>query len=271
MANHKIYCVSIFDETIQEIKKINCVPVGLGENIYNKEWLRDNTFLNISKKNKNYGELTFYFWFWKNELKNIENKKWIGFSQYRRHWKNKSSLDQNGINYDSFLKEVPNEWDQYETILGEPLDLSKVSFMKIIKHAKKVLYAEPRFFLKKNRNLRFNFGMMHGMKFLDKAIDLLDNEDKKDFIDYLNTQKSLNPANMFICRSKEKIDQLFETLFNWLEKCETIFDSNELKGYGQTRIYAFLSERFLPYWLKKNTKVLEWPILYYDIRNKLNK
>ena len=56
---------------------------------------------------------------------------------------------------------------------------------------------------------------------------------------------------MFICRSKEKIDQLFETLFNWLEKCETIFDSNELKGYGQTRIYAFLSERFLPYWLKK--------------------
>ena len=65
MANHKIYCVSIFDETIQEIKKINCVPVGLGENIYNKEWLRDNTFLNISKKIKITVSLLFIFGFGK--------------------------------------------------------------------------------------------------------------------------------------------------------------------------------------------------------------
>ena len=106
---------------------------------------------------------------------------------------------------------------------------------------------------------------------LDEAIKLLDVNDRNDFINYLDTQKMLNPANMFICKSKEKINSLFNTLFSWLEKCESVFESHELKGYGQTRIYAFLSERFLPYWLKKNTKVLEWPILYYDIRNKIKK
>ena len=270
MADHKIYCVSIYDETFSEIKNINCVPVGLGKNILNKEWLRDNTLINISNKNRNYGELTFYFWFWKNILKDIEKNKWIGFSQYRRHWKNKLN-DNQAINYDSFLKKIPKEWDQYETILGEPLDLSDVSFMKLFKHAKKMLIDEPRFILKKNRNLRFNFGMMHGKEFLDEAIKLLDVNDRNDFINYLDTQKMLNPANMFICKSKEKINSLFNTLFSWLEKCESVFDSHELKGYGQTRIYAFLSERFLPYWLKKNTKVLEWPILYYDIRNKIKK
>ena len=87
MVNHKIYCISIYDETIDKIKNINCIPVGLGNDISNEEWLRDNTLENISQKNKNYGELTFYYWFWKNELKKITKDQWVGFSQYRRHWK----------------------------------------------------------------------------------------------------------------------------------------------------------------------------------------
>ena len=58
----------------------------------------------------------------------------------------------------------------------------------------------------------------------------------------------------------------YETLFTWLKKCEDIFGFN-LKGYGSIRIYAFLAERFLPYWFNKNTKVKEWPIIFYDLRN----
>ena len=113
--------------------------------------------------------------------------------------------------------------------------------------------------------------MMHGIEFLDKAISQLDNENRDDFIKYLDCEKSLNPANMFICKSKRKVDLFFNTLFSWLEKCEKIFDNSALEGYSQTRIYAFLSERFLPYWFKKNTKVLQWPLLYFDIRNQESK
>ena len=272
MESHKIYCISIYDETFDSIKKINCIPVGLGKNIKHNQWLRDNTNENISHKNKNYGELTFYYWFWKNMLRNMPDNHWVGFSQYRRHWKKNEKFEGKNKNFnDLVLKDIPKEWEKYETVLGEPINLEKIKFMKLIKHASSILIKEPKFILKKNRNLRFNFEMMHGVEFLDQAISQLDSENRDDFIKYLDCEKSLNPANMFICKSKRKIDLFFNTLFNWLEKCEKIFDNSALEGYSQTRIYAFLSERFLPYWFKKNTKVLQWPLLYFDIRKQLNK
>jgi len=33
-------------------------------------------------------------------------------------------------------------------------------------------------------------------------------------------------------------------------------------------MYTFLAERFLPYWFKKYTKYLEWPVVYCDINKR---
>ena len=44
--------------------------------------------------------------------------------------------------------------------------------------------------------------MMHGNGNLDKAITLLDNNDRKDFNYFVNTEVSFNPHNMFICNQK---------------------------------------------------------------------
>ncbi len=30
--------------------------------------------------------------------------------------------------------------------------------------------------------------------------------------------------------------------------------------------YGFLAERFLPFWFKKYSKYLEWPIVFNDLR-----
>ena len=68
--------------------------------------------------------------------------------------------------------------------------------------------------------------------------------------------------------SSKIINDYFSYIFDWLEKCEKIFGFN-LNGYGQMRMYAFLAERFLPFWFKKYTKCLEWPMVFYDL-NKLN-
>ena len=69
--------------------------------------------------------------------------------------------------------------------------------------------------------------------------------------------------------SKKKIlNKWFKDLFSWLFKCEKIFGL-ELQGYGKQRMYAFLAERFLPYWFNKNCKVLEWPIIFYDLKKNL--
>ena len=46
-------------------------------------------------------------------------------------------------------------------------------------------------------------------------------------------------------------------------RCEKIFGF-DLKGYGKTRMYAFLAERYLAYWFNKYTKPLLWPVIFFD-------
>ena len=70
---------------------------------------------------------------------------------------------------------------------------------------------------------------------------------------------------MFICRSKKLLSEYYEEIFNWLFACEKIFGFKDLKGYGLTRIYGFLAERFMSYWFKKNAKIKEIPIIFHDI------
>ena len=72
-----MFCITTQDEHYNKIKNLDYIPVGLGKNINSKYFLRDNTFENISEKNSYYGEYTFHYWLWKNEIQNLEN--WIGF------------------------------------------------------------------------------------------------------------------------------------------------------------------------------------------------
>ena len=45
-------------------------------------------------------------------------------------------------------------------------------------------------------------------------------------------------------------------------------DFSNLSGYGQTRIYGFLAERFMSYWFQKNTKYTTMPVIFFDINKK---
>ena len=72
MTDIDLYCMCLHEHHLSNIKKLDYIPVGLGANKFSKEWLKDNTGQNISEKNPNYGEYTFYYWFWKNILPNFE-------------------------------------------------------------------------------------------------------------------------------------------------------------------------------------------------------
>ena len=78
--------MSLHNSNLEKIKKINYLPVGLGKDNFEKEWIRDNTMNHISKKNSWYGENTFYYWLWKNHLKKSFDADWVGFCHYRRFW-----------------------------------------------------------------------------------------------------------------------------------------------------------------------------------------
>jgi hypothetical protein len=82
----------------------------------------------------------------------------------------------------------------------------------------------------------------------------------------LNNNSSFNQANLFICKSKNLVNEYYNTIFEWLEKCEKIFGFN-LTGYGKIRIYGFLAERFLPFWFNKYANCLDWPIVFNDLTN----
>ena len=65
--------MSIHSSNLEIIKSLNYVPVGLYKNNFSQEWLRDNSGDNISHKNPFYGEYTFHYWLWKNNLAEIES------------------------------------------------------------------------------------------------------------------------------------------------------------------------------------------------------
>ena len=273
MKNLKMFCISLEPNHYEFIKNLGYVPVGLGEKDFNQNWLNDKSGINISKKNKYYAEYTYHYWIWKNYLDKLSDE-WIGFCQYRKFWSLKEHKVE-GINFDSLnfqvLKEIPRKFDEYESILGEPIFINQFRAAKFIKKGLKFFVKRPSgIFSKKKRNINFHFDFMHGEDNLNSAINLLDYVNQNDFRKFVNTEVSFNPHNMFICRTKQKLKDYYEVLFPWLKKCEKLFGFENLKGFGKIRIYGFLAERFMSYWFRKNTKNTTMPIIFYDIRKDFN-
>ena len=245
------------------VKKLNYIPVGLKNDNFSNEWLLDNTLENISEKNPFYGEYTFYYWYWKNLLKEKKNDDWAGFCSYRELWgKQKNIKNRNSI--ESLLQSLPAEWDKYDAIIGEPITMNRPKWIKLLKHGKIAMLRNYQEIFKSKFSIRFQFDIYHGNGNLDKAIKMLPEKDREDFKYFVKNNSEFNQGNMFISKSSKIIDLYFSEVFEWLKKCEGIFGFN-LKGYNKIRMYTFLAERFLPYWFKKYTKFLEWPVVYCDI------
>ena len=66
MKKINMFCLAVEPNNLDVIKSLNYIPVGLGDSHFTDEWLRDNTNINISIKNKYYGEYTFHYLIWKN-------------------------------------------------------------------------------------------------------------------------------------------------------------------------------------------------------------
>ena len=267
-----MFCLTMSSNHLNFIKKINYIPVGLGEDKFSRDFFRDNEGDNIAQKNKFYGEYTFHYWLWKNYLDAITEKKegWFGFCQYRKFW----SLKGDNLVPDNIedlqpliLQEIPETYDKYDVILGDSLYINQLKVMKFLKNGFKLVIKKPSLLFNKNkRNINFHFDLMHGQNNLNNAIELLETEDRNDFKEFTNSKTYFNPQNMFICKSNKILKNYYSTLFPWLKRCEKLFGFENLKGFGKVRIYTFLAERFMSYWFQKNSKFTTMPIIFYDIR-----
>ena len=266
MRQIKFYCVT--DKKINFInqKNFNFGWVGNGE--VPDHYIKCNDKDNIFYKEKNYSELTFHYWFWKNLMNNEDDNQWIGFCQKRRYWIKENISQVKNINKDNIndyllthIEKIPN----YESIICNPINVSGVKKIKILKRGFKNLIKKPSiFFLDKYQNIELHFDMHHGYGNLKNAIKLMDDCDQNDFLDYVNENTKFNPHIMFISK-KKIINEWFEVQFDWLKRCEKKFGLTNLSGYDQTRIYAYLAERFLSFWFKKYTKYKEQPWVFVDL------
>ena len=267
-----MFCLSLYSHTLQNIKKLKYVPVGLGEENFSSQWFSDKTKKNISYKNRYYGEYTFHYWLWKNYLDKIPDNNWVGFCTYRRYWANNNNLNSeqltkkvNNKNFQSLvLNKINSKWKDYDAILGEEKFVNKIKFMKIIKNGGLLsILKNVKSFIKNDGNIKFHFDVFHGNGLIDKAIKVLDIKERDDFRHYINTNKSFTRDNLFMCKSKKILNLYYKSIFSWLNRCENIFGFN-LQKWHQIRIYGFLAERYVGYWFKKYTNSIEWPIIFFD-------
>ena len=264
--NLLIYCVT--NKDLKFLRNLEYKLAGVGKNEFSNEYINSNNLDNIFYKEEFYSELTFHYWFWKNELKNFNNKDetWIGFCQKRRFWLQNEKIlemDPNNIsNY--FLKETPIEWNNFDAIICKPISVDVRKISKMIKRGWRNLIKDPSiFFNKKKQTIKLHFDMHHGYGLLDKAIERMKEKDRFKFRNFVNISNSFNPHIMLI--SKPKILNLwFKDLFEWLFECEKVFKFEDLKNYETKRLFAYLAERYLSYWVTEYTTYKEWPYVFYD-------
>ena len=260
----EIFCVT--DKKIPHIEKTNYKIAAVGKDNFPDSYLRCDTLENIFYKEIYYSELTFHYWYWKNLL-NHSNTNWIGFCQKRRFWLKSSSYNKNITKEnikEHLLSEPEHDWNKYQSIICKPISITGASKIKILKRGWKLLIKKPSIlFNEKHQNIKLHFDMHHGHGNLDRAIDLLDEDDKNDFNNYVINNNKLNPHIMFIAK-KDILDKWFSKLFPWLERCEDQFGFDNLKGYDTKRLYAYLAERYLSFWFKKYTVYKEQPWIFID-------
>ena len=264
-----MYCLSTEPKHLSYIEQLGYTPVGLGKKKYSRKWQTDKFKKSIDYKNEFYGEYTFHYKLWKNSYNKIYG--WIGFCQYRKFWTEKKiNKEINNIKEleKIILKKIPKKVANFDVIIGEDLYVNKFKFSKFIKHNLKNMILDPSFFFnKKKRTIKFHFDMMHGSGNLDRAIKFLPKEEKDDFKEYVNSNTSFSPHNMFICKHKDILFSYYDSVFPWLKKCEKLFGFKNLNTYGTKRIYGFLAERYLSFWFRKYTKFKTLPIYFKDINN----
>jgi len=231
MSNLKIFCSTIKYYKILDKLPEYIIPVGLGENYFPKDWQTEKQGVNISNLNKNYAQLTMYYWLWKNKLKEMENNDFIGSCEHRLLWldqlyKNKQKYSLSNL-YSKLLKPNNSLFQNNDIIQLKPTNF-------------------------KNRTVLEDFEECHNTKILREAVNFLPKEEREEFKAHLN-QNYLYIGPMFITKVKY-FEEYCEVVFPWVKKCyEACLSEGILKDYN-LRLPVFMAERYTSYWITKFSK-----------------
>ena len=226
----------------------------------NDGFIGDDTGDNISQFNKNYAELTFYYWIFKNYLPTAK-EDYIGLCHYRRFLDFTDTSDKfNFLKYHifspvyvcyfrQFLDHIFNYFDE-QTIL------SKIKGYDIVSTQKWDFM---------NMTVRTHFDYCHRAYEMDNALSVL----KKLYPEYSKyAENYLNDSKSYFClcliMRKDLLEEYLTWQFKIIDELSKISKWDEYVEYHEIRMPAFITERLYNIWLryqmdKHDIKVLELP------------
>ena len=104
---------------------------------------------------------------------------------------------------DYLLTNLNNDCFQYEALICNPIKISGAKTVKLLKRGWRNVLRQPLIlFDDKFQNIKVHFDMHHRYGNLEKAIKLLDENDRDDFYEYVRLNNKFNPHIMFISKKK---------------------------------------------------------------------
>jgi hypothetical protein len=242
--------------------------IGLGDVPFPKTWIDIKKEINISHKFFSYADLTAHYYVWKNLLHNYDENQWIGFFQYRRFWlKHKIKKAYPLTSLDSLILIEPDmSWKNYDAIIPASFIFKKKT-KELLKNFFLLKFLEDfdliKFYTKVQKQFEDSLGSS-GREIITDIIKMLPDIDRVKFKDFLNNRTYLSAHGMYISK-KKIINSYSETLFSWFLKCENIINKdNNLPLLKNQRIFQYINERFLDYWMNRNVRTLRWPVAMYN-------
>lgn len=207
-------------------KKEGYKPIQVGDSSERFDgYIRDNSGLNIAKKNPNYCELTAQYWLWKNDNSNVK-----GIVHYRRYFLGRRFC----LTTNSKMKNI---------LTSEEID-------SILKGNDIILPKKRNYFVETNYS---HYVHAHHSAGIDKTREVIE----RFYPDYLNSfdkimsQRRAHMFNMMIAKGNV-FDDYSEWLFDILSKVE---DEVDISGWtkSESRIFGYISELLLDVWLMNNS------------------
>jgi len=207
---------------------------------------------NISKKNKNYSELTAVYTIKQLIEVGAVKEDFVGFVHYRRFFLS-------SLKYLFYIK--------LKATIKRRLEFKDISNYIFSDKTIPVFFSEKNIFVAKktkfNMTLYEQFAMLHDVSDLDKAISqVLDlyPDYSRCILEFKNS-KHIYCCNMMIAKTdvfKSYCDWLFPVLF----QLELKIELENRNGY-QERVFGYISERLFNLWLlynKENYEIIEMPV-----------
>lgn len=250
----KVFC--IYHTSAYRFENDMISPIQTGNyGLYNgMDMLQSCDGIQIDNKNKNYGELTAWYWVWKNYLQNHPDLEYVGFCHYRRMldyttFTQKSPFLQ-GISIQQFIDSFNNKY-------SSDLVYNAIKDYDIVLPRKYSIVPEATI---EEQYLEF-----HPQKDLEILKQIII-EDYPDYIPAMN--KVMNSKSAYFCllftMKKDIFIQFMEWSFDILSKLESKSDWSKYTSYFHIRVPAFLIERFFNVWLLHNSPKYGWKILERD-------